>query len=387
MKKNLIKKLLSAALSAAVVMAMSTSSFAADLSGGAVATGETSVNITKVLKVINPDLSSVDGPGASYSYSIAPAEPSAGTGGTTVTDSGSNSGTVHTGPQGGVTLTSSSVSFPVGTAVSASPAGEDNTARFTAKADLTKFTSPGIYRYAITETPSLGSTGVTDTGDRVRYLDVYIVNGGSGLQVSGFTLHDKDNNKTDGFNGGSSGEGQPFSGQATFETVNVTLTNQVSGNMGDRQNQFPFTGRVEDSGRYFFASKGSLPDASQADQVSGVSNGPSVSTALSDGEVYYISGLSKEALISYTQTNNTADIYQTAITGGNASPASAVSPGGTKEMTSCRAADSGSVIFQNTLDAVSPTGVIFRYGASLAMLIIGAALIIFNRRSRKKASV
>ena len=221
---------------------------------------------------------------------------------------------------------------------------------------------------------------MTDTGDRVRYLDVYIVNGSDGLMVSGYTLHDRLNIKTDGFNGGVSAPDEPFTGKARFETVNITLTNKVEGNMGDKQHQFPFEGILSDSGRYVYASKGTAPQASEGNKLTGGADGISLSTTLSDGEVYYISGISKQASVAYQETNNTSDTYMTAIEGGTPSQAQAVAPGGVISMSAASASDSLAVRFINTLDAVSPTGVVMRYGMPLVLLAAGAAILILQRR-------
>ena len=191
MKKSIISKLAASVFCLTLIATMSFSAFAADLSSGVAVTSDTSVNINRTLTVINPDLGSVDGPGMSYSYSIASVTPSADNGGTTVTDSDQHTGTVHEGPQDGVTLITSSVDFPVGTAVNASNQGAANPKTFQAATDLTKFTSPGIYRYKITETPNPAdpaTVGVSDTGDRDRFIDVYIGNGPDGLEVAGYTL-------------------------------------------------------------------------------------------------------------------------------------------------------------------------------------------------------
>ena len=126
MKKTLLSKILAPVLGMTLIMGMSGYAFAADLTSGVAITDETSVNISKVMKVINPDLSSVDGPGMDYSYSIISAVPSDENGGTSVTDAENRTGTVHEGPANGVSLATSTVSFPVGTPLNASSTGTDN---------------------------------------------------------------------------------------------------------------------------------------------------------------------------------------------------------------------------------------------------------------------
>ena len=388
MKTKHLKKLVIVALCMVTIICMSVPAFAAEnITNGQLESSAADVQIKKTLTVTNPDLASVDGPGISYSYTIAPVEPSASNGGTTVTDAQNHTGVVKAGVAGGVTLTTASVTFPIGTAVDASASGAPNVKYIVAHTDITKFTKPGIYRYELTETQNLGTTGTTDGTDPKRYLDVYIVNGADGLEIAGYTLADKDKDKTDAFDGTSPEPGDPYTNPARFETVNLTLTKDVQGNMGDKNNQFPFTGTVTDSGRYFYAAKGTAPTAVAANQIAGAAAGSAISTTLADSEVYYISGLSHEAAVTYTETNNTDDTYVTAITGGTASAGTPVAPNGTKAMTSSDSDDSLDVTFVNTLDSVSPTGVVLRFGAPLLLVAAGLALVLLNRKAKKASKM
>lgn len=378
MKAKAIKTAGIFALSAIMAMAMGTTVFAAGSSNPAnPATGTTGqITIEKNLKVINPDLTSVDGPGATFSYALASVEPSESNGGTSITDSQDKTGTVHAGPAGGLALDTSSISYPIGTAVdAAADPGADNVKAITASADITAFSAPGIYRYSLTET-STSTSQLEETGDGVRYIDVYVVNGASGLEFSGVVMHD-----------GTTADGAPANkatfAPAEFETVNVTLQKTVSGNMADKVNQFPFAGTVTDNSRYFYAKKAEAPTAVDANK----NTTGAVSTTLCDQEIYYISGLSHDAAVAYTETNNTADTYQTSITGGTASAASAVAPNATKAMASTDVDDSAAVVFNNELESVSPTGVVMRYGAPLLILLAGAALVLISRRNRKVSDV
>ena len=386
MKKNLLRKVAVSLAAMTLAFTFNMSAFAADITSGVSVTSDLSVNISKVLTASNPDLSAVDGPGAAYSYALSSVEPSSENGGTSVTDANNNTGTVHAGPEGGVTLGTNTVAFPVGTSVNTSAEGTANTKYFTAVSDLSRFSAPGIYRYKITETPSpddIGSTGVADTGDRDRYLDVYIENSDNGLKVAGYTLHDRYNNKTDGFNGGSGGPGQPFTGAAEFETKNIILTQEVAGNMGDKNNQFPFDISVTDNGRSFYAAKEKLPVSQPSDQVTGSDSGSDISTTLSHQEKYYISGLSSVAYINYTEKNNTPDAYVVSIEGGNPSDPSQISSGATKIMGQTEVGQASLVKFTNKLDTVAPTGVAMRYGAYLCIIAAGILLVCFKNAGRR----
>ncbi len=372
MKKTFIRKLAVLSLCFAAVTATSISAYAADLTQGVAESSDTTLNITKTIKVTNPDLNSVDGPGMNYSYVIQPENPSQTNGGVTVTDPSDHTGTVHQGPTGGATLSVSGLSWPVGTAVDASAAGTDNTKTLQVTADVSKFSAPGIYRYKITETPSPAdpaSIGVTDEGDRVRYLDVYIVNSGTGLGIGGYTLHDGSNAK------------KTFD-DAVFETLNIILENEVVGNMGDRQNQFPFEGLVKDNGRSFFAKKSQAPQAVNDNKVPGEASGSGITTTLAHGEKYYVSGLSKVSNVNYTENNNTPDVYSVSIEGGTPSDPSPVAAGSSKTMGETAVTPAAYVKFINSLDAVSPTGVVLRYGAPLSVVAAGAVLMMINRKSK-----
>jgi len=366
MKKSILRKLFVVTLCLATVLSMGVTAFAADNP----ATGA-SITIEKNLKVSNPDLTSVDGPGLTMNYAIAPVAPSADNGGLTITDADDHTGTVHQGPADGVTLSASSISWPIGTAVNASAAGADNVKSIAANVDLSKFSAPGIYRYQLTETVGT-DTSATGAAGETRYIDVYIENDTTGLKVAGVVMHD-----------GATAEGKPSNkatfGNETFETVNITLQKTVSGNMADKNNQFPFSATTSDNGRYHYAKKAAAPTAIEADKKAEGTE----TTTLAHTEMYYISGLSHEAAVAYEETNNTADVYQTSITGGTASAASAVAPNGTKAMASTDVDNAGAVVFNNALESVSPTGVVLRFGAPLFLLAAGAALVVLNRKSRR----
>ena len=358
-----MKKFFTVLLSFAMILAMAAVAFAANPSAGS------TIPIEKNLKVTNPTLTSVDGPGATFTYAVAPVAPSAANGGITITDGNDHTGTVHQGPADGITLSDSgTISYPVGTAVNASPTGADNKKSINATADVTKFSAPGIYRYQVSETSNLGDCEASNT-DGTRYIDVYVVNGNSGLEVSGLVLHD-----------GSTKDGAPAQKKtfdnAAFETVNVTLKKEVAGNMADKNNQFPFTAAISDHGRFHYTKKGAEPLADDA-----TSTAATESTTLAHSEMYYISGLSKSAMVGYTETNNTQDTYQVVYTGGESS---AVAANGTKEMAATDVDDAAAIVFTNTYEEASATGVNLRFGAPIFIFATAAVLFVVNRKSKRK---
>jgi len=301
-------------------------------------------------------------------YAVAPATPAAANGGTTV-GTAPNTVAVQAGPASGVTLSASSVSWPVGTAVTASASGANNPKSITANVDMTKFTNPGVYRYALTETVGTNTSNLSASGS-TKWIDVYIKRGTDGLECAGMVMH------------GSNASDKAALSNITFETVNITLKKVISGDMADMTHQFPFSGKVTDGGRYFYAKKGSAPTAANADKKAGAAGGTSISTTLTNNEMYYISGLTHEAAVTYTETNNTSDAYSVAITGGTPSAASTVAAGGTKAMASTDVDNAGAVVFTNTLTSVSPTGVVMRFGLPLFAIAMALFLAKANKESK-----
>ena len=151
--------------------------------------------------------------------------------------------------------------------------------------------------------------------------------------------------------------------------------------MGDKNNQFPFAGTVKDNGRSFYAKKGEAPNADPSNQAEGSASGTALSTALSHGEKYYISGLSSAAIMDFTETNNTPDTYSVSITGGKDSESSPVISGGKKIMGEASVMNSETVKFTNKLDAVSPTGVVLRFGYAAFLILAGIALVLLRKRN------
>jgi len=157
----------------------------------------------------------------------------------------------------------------------------------------------------------------------------------------------------------------------------------VTGNMGDRNHQFPFEGIVKDNGRSFYVKKGEVPQGLISEKAEGTVAGTLVSTTLAHGEKYYISGLSAAAVVNYTETNNTPDTYTVSISGGNPSEPEQITPNGEKTMGEASVNDSSRVIFTNDLETVSPTGVVLRYGYAMFLIVAGVLMVLFRKRNRE----
>lgn len=213
-----IKRISALVLALVMVLAMSVTAFAdgeATLTGGEVGgftnpDTPTSQNKTIILKkeltAYNVDGVAVKAPTITYTYAIT-----AGAAGLNVTDATSDhtSGVAVTTPTlagahpESVTITGTSantIAWTNADELTTDTAGSANTKDLKIDFSNVVFSTPGVYRYVITETPAVGSsyaaTGVTETTDstngHVRYLDVYVRANPSGVTSNGTIAADWD---------------------------------------------------------------------------------------------------------------------------------------------------------------------------------------------------
>lgn len=98
------------------------------------------------------------------------------------------------------------------------------------------FIQPGVYRYVITE--SGANQAVTNDADATRIVDVYVEDTGRNLSIAGYVLHATDDVvSVDGTN--PSGKSQGFTNE--YDTSNLTIHKQVSGNQASKWKYFKFT--------------------------------------------------------------------------------------------------------------------------------------------------
>lgn len=398
--KNASKKIVTLIAMITLVLCMSARAVlaAGDTIGpndsGVTTTTSTTLNIVKTLKVSNPALVSVAGPGLQYSFTVEPATVPVNT---IITD-GEHSASVHPGPVDGLSLRSAPY-FTAAELLNASASGTDNTKNIVLNADLTKFPETGIYRYALTDTTpesTLTAAGVrrVDEYTEVRYVDVYVQRDSStdSLIIEGYVVgSDNEENKNGVLvketfdtstttDDATSADYHTFDTRDIFDTYNLVLRKSVTGAMGDKHNEFPFSITVSNSGRKYYSAKGTEPTGTSSLNMDASTT--SLETALKDGDTYYIAGLRANDTVAYTERNNTSDTYKTSITGGTASSATSVAPGGTKNMPATAVPNATDVTFVNNHDSVSPTGVIMRFGPYIGMVVVAALLILMRKKAK-----
>lgn len=274
----------------------------------------------------------------------------------------------------------------------------------TATLDFSKvqFTEPGVYRYIITESGT--NQGITNDADLTRVLDVYVNDASADvdgtftkkLTIAGYVLHSNVDDEPDvsaGENFGSTGaytdkKSQGFTN--SYDTSDLTLRKQVTGNQASRDKYFEFTLNIaaaQPNTKYDVviddADATSKANAATIDANAGQTNVTSITTDgagkatqkfyLQHGQQITIQGLAKDT--TYTVTENTEDYKSTA----NTKDTPVVD---TKADTEAAPVD-GTIVstdlttgFLNTRDGVIPTGVIMAVAPFAVVTILGGAGVV-----------
>ena len=407
---NKLRKVFVMFATLALILSMSCISFAAPIGNGVSTSSDTTLTIPKGVTFINADAVTSYGPGVTFTYTVAPTDLTDGA--MTIKDADGHTTTVHSGPTGGLTLASSSVTFGSNETFTTSASGVQATKDITLNVDLSKFSKPGVYRYTLTDTTdtsTLYAAGVTrdDNYQTTRYIDVFVYRntetgafyvGGYALKTDNSSTNGKDaptTVKDPGYVSSSAVEDGDPANTDRYETYNVTLTKVVTGGLGDKNHEFPFAITVANQSKNYQAAKGNVDAAKAATADAATSK----STTLKDGETYTLVGLSPKATVAYQETNDTTDLYTVTVNGSSSSIAVtedatnktyAIAAGSVSTYDTDNSAttvnDLGSttnysaVTYTNDLAILSPTGFAQRWFPYVAMLIGAMLLSVISRR-------
>ena len=232
------------------------------------------------------------------------------------------------------------------------------------------FKSVGIYRYNITQMiPANTGVVAASSSPTTRYLDVFVQNkaGGTGLEVAYFVLASNANNtasstsyteKSDGF-------------QNTYNSHTLTIKKEVTGNQGNRNQDFYFPITITNSEgttkKYNYTKTGGTGTfTSETSQT----------ISLKHGETIEITGLTAQD--TYNVSEIAADGYTTTYKIGTGSETS-----DTAALTDTITADR-TITFINTKIANTPTGVILTFMPYILMILAGFVVAsLFLRRKRR----
>lgn len=262
-----------------------------------------------------------------------------------------------------------------------------------------KFTEPGIYRYIVTESGE--NQGVTNDADATRVVDVYVNDASDGegykLTIAGYVLHSNADDAPDvslGENNGSAGayvgtKSQGFTN--SYDTSDITIRKEVSGNQASRNKYFEFTvniaGAVPGTVYDVDLTKAEATTQSNAATIKdneGKTN-PAKLTVGADGTVtqkFYlahgqeikIQGIAKDS--TYNVTENAEDYKSTAAGVTDYTDAT----NGTVVSTDLKTS------YLNTRDGVIPTGVIMTVAPFAAVTLLGGVGAVTMVMKKRKSS-
>lgn len=394
------------------------------------------IPLAKTIVFFNPDGSEIREPDITYTYTITPVTVST----TTVTDKDGDVAHVNSGlsGEGGATK---GVSSSVSIAFSQKTESTDNKHAAAVKGTPvvkatnitvtpTDFPHAGIYRYKITETSepiasnisTVGLDGRDNAYSNVRYLDVYISNGTSGLVLAGavifktnmdlYGIKIDDNkkittDKTIGFDVEStSPTDNDYDNDETvdkYHTYNVKVQKTTTGTLADKTYDFPFEvtttgalahGIMADAAVY----GGTYKDGSTTTCPSTITVSKTAVTLkpqLSNGDYITLTGLPTGTTVNVKETNTTVDQYtpsittQTGFTDLSLTSTGAMTAGtGTTQLSAAATISDktqNSVIgLTNNLAEVSPTGYVTRF-APYALILVGGIVLLIIAKKRKPA--
>ena len=389
MKK--FKKIGAFVLVVVMMLALSVTAFAAGDGSDSLGTGDT-VTIEDRLIAFNPDESSIYAPAVTFNYSIA-----AGTGGVTITDSddvqavvlaGDWSGTDSNGNSisvsGAPTITASN-SYSMDDTLNASATGDDtNVKNIEISFESVTFPKPGVYRYTVTREIDDTNLALESADTIVRTLDVYVMEENGTRSIYGYILHDVDGDVDES----STTKYDHY--ESEYKTSNLTVGKTLVNDSMMNGHKFPFSVT-------FTGTKNAHIMVDPNEGVSGKATAADMAAGVTSSEP----GIANEGIVKYLGIPNgfTATVYETNdVTGtsykseGVADTAAAAKvinwTGDTANSNSASSAAATDVTktiaFTNTLELISPTGVVMRVAPYVMILTAGIALLNVSKRGRRE---
>lgn len=282
----------------------------------------------------------------------------------------------------------------------------------TATLDLSavQFTEPGVYRYIITESGT--NQAITNDADLTRVLDVYVNDASANvtgvftkkLTIAGYVLHSNTDDAPDvaaGESFGSTGayvatKSQGFTN--SYDTSDLTLRKQVTGNQASRDKYFEFTLNIDNAQpntKYDVviddADATSKANSATISENAGQTNVRSITTDntgkatqkfyLQHGQQVTVQGIAKDT--TYAVTENTEDYKSTANTAA-VSVVEIKADTDSAEVNGTIASKDLTTGYLNTRDGVIPTGVIMTVAPFAAVTLLGAVGMVTIKMRKKE---
>ena len=370
MKANTIKKISVIALAAAMMTGMSMTAFADDTFDENIVGGAgSSVTFNNVFTVSEDD-SAVNLPAAVFNYTIAP-----GTGAAATADSP----LIRDGLAGAT----------IGSAVHAATEADvtESTVGVTADFSQVNFEEAGIYRYSVTETEVVSNVSAdieidVDNENLGTYImDVYVKRDGEDFAPYAYILS-KDGSIED-YTSGEGSAAVEYSNKIDtitneYTTYDLTVSKEIIGDLA--ANSFAFTiGLANVPADVIFEQDG--------ENYTGNSS-YSLEADLADGQSTVIKGLPSTVSYKIEEAVNQLEGYKVEVADSNenAGEYNWIGEDGSAEAFGGSATIIGKadtrVDFTNTLNNISPTGLVLRFAPFALILGFGVILLVISRRRR-----
>lgn len=229
--------------------------------------------------------------------------------------------------------------------------------------DVTAFTTPGVYRYVVSE--AAGTYDGMSYDSKTYTLDVYVEQGNGENTIAAVTLDGSALGTGDG-----KAAGAAFTNTYTTQTLKVTK--DIEGNQADMTKEFKFD--IEING--VAGESYTLVNGNTIDTLTCGENGKvSTSVYLGESESVEIYGLSANDTYTVTEEDTSSDGYKTEITGAQATNGLVASGNGSA------AAD---ITYTNTKNVTTPTGIIMTIAPFALMVVLaGVVAVVFLRRRNR----
>lgn len=358
-----IRAIASAALISAMVMSMSGMSALA----AAVQTDVSTVTLTKKVTVAS---SSVAAPKTAFNFTVSkPENENVYThekDGTIVEvkQGGENGVIVYPGEMNAVDSANKEISFVDADENSFVLADSAYEKTATISFDASRFPKPGVYRYEVKEVaPTTVYDGMSYDSTAIYYLDVYVLNDGSGKKV-GYTVVHK--------NGLEDGDKTDLVFNNTYTTNNLSVKKVISGNQANMSDTFIFNITVE----------GATKEKYKTDYVDGQGNpvtlvsGTMQRITLGHDQTINIYGLSGQDKFTVVEVEANKDGYTTTYKLGGTAKTS---------ITNELEGDSDKAVeVENNKNATTPTGIIMSFAPYILVLALaGVFAVMFLRKKRE----
>lgn len=242
------------------------------------------------------------------------------------------------------------------------------------KVDFTKvnWEAPGVYHYVLTETDGNQDGIKYDTKNYDLYVTVEYAENGTDLEVKSYKMidPDKETAKDDG------------NINNAYETANLTLKKEVTGNQGDKNKEFTFTVNITNAvpGTVYAVDLTNAKDAGNTELTVGTEGTVTATYKLSNGENVVIKGLTENTKYTITETDYSDVGYTTTYKVGTGKATE-----GKVYTAENMGKDDTSVTFINNKQGNVPTGILLETAPYMilgAVVLAGIVVLFVTRRRR-----